>query len=81
MVHSDGAAVCWYAFDKVIDRFAQLADRRTAEVSQRRGLRMLNHLDHIQLAIVGGDEMKMHVGVPRQPTILFRLVCVEVVPK
>src|ERR1700738_1797519 len=65
---------------EAVDRLTKLANRRATQISESLTAQNAKpDLDHIEPGRVGGDEMKMHLGVPGQPTILFGLVRVEIV--
>lgn len=68
------------SFHKAIYGVAELANSGAAQVPQ--GLTTQDaepDLDHIQPGRIGGDEVKPHLRMPRQPAVLLGLVGVEVI--
>ena len=76
----EGSRVAVIVFDEFIDRMAQLSD--TGKVGSSQGLAAQDtkpNLNLIEPGGVGWSEMKMHIGVSSQPTILFGLVAGEII--
>ena len=76
----EGSCVAIVAFDEFIDRMAQLSN--TGKVSSSQGLAAQDtkpNLNLIEPGGVGWSEMKMHIGVSSQPTILFWLVAGKII--
>ena len=68
----EGSCVAIVAFDEFIDRIAQLGN--TGKVGSSQGLTAQDtepNLNLIEPGGVGWSEMKMHIGVSSQPTILL----------
>ena len=68
------------AFDEFIDGTAELSD--TGKVGSSQGLAAQDtkpNLNLIEPGGVGGSEMKMHIGVSFQPTVLFWLVAGKII--
>src|SRR6478672_10254236 len=71
----EGSRVAIVVFDECVDRMAQLGN--TGKVGSLQGLAAQDtkpNLNLIEPGGVGWSEMKMHIGVSSQPTILFWLV-------
>ena len=76
----EGSRVAIVAFDEFIDGMAQLSD--TGKIGSSQGLAAQDtkpNLNLIEPGGVGWSEMKMHVGVSSQPTILFWLVAGKII--
>ena|SRR5215471_20442291 len=76
----EGSGVGIVVFDEFIDGMAQLSD--TGKVGSSQGLAAQDtkpNLNLIEPGGVGWSEMKMHVGVSSQPTILFWLVAGKII--
>ena len=70
----EGSRVAVVVFDEFIDRMAQLSN--TGKVGSLQGLAAQDtkpNLNLIEPRGVSWSEMKMHIGVSSQPTILFWL--------
>ena len=71
----EGSRLAIVVFDEFVDRMAQLSN--TGKVGSLQGLAAQDTKPNLNLigpGGVGGSEMKMHIGVSSQPTILF-LAC------
>src|SRR6202047_3822461 len=76
----EGSRVAIVVFDEFIDRMAQLSN--TGKVGSLQGLAAQDTKPNLNLIEPGGvswSEMKMHIGVSSQPTILFWLVAGEII--
>lgn len=76
----EGSRVAIVVFDEYIDRMAQLCN--TGKVGSLQGLAAQDtkpNLNLIEPGGVGWSEMKMHMGVSSQPTILFWLVAGKII--
>ena len=76
----EGSRVAIVVFDEFIDGMAQLS--KTGKVGSLQGLAAQDtkpNLNLIEPGGVGWGEMKMHVGVSFQPTILFWLVAGKII--
>ena len=76
----EGSRVAIVVFDEFIDRMAQLSN--TGKVGSLQGLAAQDtkpNLNLIEPGGVGWSEMKMHIGVSSQPTILFWLVAGKII--
>ena len=76
----EGSRLAIVAFDEFIDRVAQLSN--AGKVGSSQGLAAQDtkpNLNLIEPGGVGGSEMKMHIGVSSQPTILFWLVAGKII--
>src|ERR1700758_191631 len=76
----EGSRLAIVAFDEFIDRMAQLSN--TGKVGSLQGLAAQDtkpNLNLIEPGGVGWSEMKMHIGVSSQPTILFWLVAGKII--
>ena len=76
----EGSRVAIVVFDEFIDGMAQLSN--TGEVGFSQGLPVQDtkpNLNLIEPGGVGWSEMKMHIGVSSQPTILFGLVAGKII--
>ena len=76
----EGSRLGVVVFDEFIDGLAQLSD--TGKVGSSQGLAAQDtkpNLNLIEPGGVGWSEMKMHVGVSSQPTILFWLVAGKII--
>ena len=76
----EGSRVAVVVFDEFIDGMAQLSN--TGEIGSLQGLAAQDakpNFDLIESRGVGGSEMKMHIGVSSQPTILFWLVAGKII--
>src|ERR1700675_2841910 len=76
----EGSGVAIVVFDEFIDRMAQLSN--TGKVGSLHGLAAQDtkpNLNLIEPGGVGWSEMKMHIGVSSQPTILFWLVAGKII--
>src|SRR5246127_3792327 len=76
----EGSRVATVALDEFVDRKAQLSN--TGKVGSLQGLAAQDtkpNLNLIEPGGVGWSEMKMHIGVSSQPTILFGLVAGKII--
>ena len=76
----EGSRVAIVAFNEFVDGMAQLS--HTGKVGSSRGLAAQDTKPNLNLIEPGGagwSEMKMHVGVSSQPTILFWLVAGKII--
>ena len=76
----EGSRVAIVVFAEFVDRMAQLSD--TGKVGSLQGLAAQDtkpNLNLIEPGGVGWSEMKMHIGMSSQPTILFGLVAGEII--
>src|SRR6476620_2163717 len=76
----EGSRVAIVVFDECVDRMAQLSN--TGKVGSLQGLAAQDtkpNLNLIEPGGMGGSEMKMHLGVSFQPTILFGLVVGKII--
>ena len=76
----EGSRVAVVVFDEFVDRVAQLSN--TCKVGSLQGLAAQDTKPNLNLIEPGGvswSEMKMHIGVSSQPTILFWLVAGEII--
>jgi hypothetical protein len=76
----EGSRLAIVAFDEFIDGMAQLS--HTGKVGSSQGLAAQDtkpNLNLIEPGGVGWSEMKMHIGVSSQPTILFWLVAGKII--
>ena len=76
----EGSRVAVVVFDEFVDRVAQLSN--TCKVGSLQGLAAQDtkpNLNLIEPGGVGWSEMKMHLGVSSQPTILFGLVARKII--
>src|ERR1700736_3094984 len=78
----EGSCVAIVVSDEFVDRMAQLSN--AGKVGSSHGLPAQDtkpHLNLIEPGGVGWSEMKMHIGVSSQPTILFWLVAGKIIQK
>ena len=76
----EGSCVTIVVFDEFVDRMAQPSN--TGKVGSSQGLTAQDtkpNLNLIEPRGVGWSEMKMHIGVSSQPTILFWLVAGKII--
>lgn len=76
----EGSRVAIVIFDEFIDGMAQLSN--TGKVGSSQGLATQDTKPNLNLIEPGGmgwSEMKMHIGVSSQPTILFWLVAGKII--
>ena len=76
----EGSRLAIVVFDEFIDRIAQLSN--TGKAGSLQGLAAQDtkpDLNLIEPGGVGWSEMKMHIGVSSQPTILFWLVAGKII--
>ena len=76
----EGSCVTIVVFDEFVDRLAQPSN--TGKVGSSQGLAAQDtkpNLNLIEPGGVGWSEMKMHIGVSSQPTILFWLVAGKII--
>src|ERR1700680_374639 len=76
----EGSCVTIVVFDEFVDRMAQPSN--TGKVGSSQGLAAQDTKPNFNLIEPGGvgwSEMKMHIGVSSQPTILFGLVAGKIV--
>ena len=76
----EGSRVAIVVFDEFVNRMAQLCN--TGKVGSLQGLAAQDtkpNLNLIEPGGVGWSEMKMHIGVSSQPTILFWLVAGKII--
>src|SRR6202163_1971422 len=76
----EGSCVTIVVFDEFVDRMAQPSN--TGKVGSSQGLAAQDtkpNLNLIEPGSVGWSEMKMHIWVSSQPTILFWLVAGKII--
>src|SRR4029077_5205983 len=76
----EGSRVAVVVFDEFVNRVAQLSN--TCKVGSLQGLAAQDTKPNLNLIEPGGvswSEMKMHMGVSSQPTILFWLVAGKII--
>src|ERR1700730_12481408 len=76
----EGSCVAIVVSDEFVDRMAQLSN--AGKVGSLQGLAAQDtkpNLNLIEPGGVGWSEMKMHIGVSSQPTILFWLVAEKII--
>ena len=76
----EGSRLAIIVFDEFVDRLAQLSN--AGKVGSLQGLAAQDtkpNLNLIEPGGVGWSEMKMHIGVSSQPTILFWLVAGKII--
>src|ERR1700723_729137 len=76
----EGSCVTIVVFDEFVDRLAQPSN--TGKVGSAQGLAAQDtkpNLNLIEPGGVGWSEMKMHIGVSSQPTILFWLLAGKII--
>src|SRR6202021_4065874 len=76
----EGSCVTIVVFDEFVDRMAQLSN--AGKIGSLQGLAAQDtkpNLNLIEPGGVGWSEMKMHIGVSSQPTILFGLVAGKII--